>query len=534
MSHPIARLRRAFYHPWPMALLAVLLSAAVLLLGSLTLAAQQARMVESEQMNARGERFLQRLEQVFGQLRQGLDQLEAQPLRGCDIAMVETLRQVAFKHRFIYEAAFVGGRQRCSSWPRQSSLGAERPADIQDETYRYWLNTASQVNDDLAALVVGRGYFRVSVSRGHFADVVDLPEGGSLLFVPKAGGAPLPILGPEHYWPPAEGWPPKDDDALVLTEGQLIYRMPSRIPQYDLVLAVPRDDLMQKVRDGWRMLVPGSLILALLIGALVLQLVRHRQSLSGELEGALHRRELRVRYQPIFDLASRRCVGAEALVRWMRPDGTLATPDLFVPLAEATGQIRDITDYVLEQVLEDLGDLLQQNPHLYISVNLAACDVTEPRIGQVAASLLAQYRVPASQIAFEISERGLTDIEAARGQLMALRANGHRVLIDDFGTGYCSLAHLQNLPVDYLKIDKSFVDALGHDAASSGVAPHIIRMAHALKLKVIAEGIEQEAQARLLGSEGAHYGQGWLFAQPLTADKLRTLVEQDIPVIRAA
>jgi sensor c-di-GMP phosphodiesterase-like protein len=105
-----------------------------------------------------------------------------------------------------------------------------------------------------------------------------------------------------------------------------------------------------------------------------------------------------------------------------------------------------------------------------------------------------------------------------------LRDVGHQVLIDDFGTGYCSLAYLQTLPVDCLKIDKAFIDALGHDAASSGVAPHIIRMAQALQLKVIAEGIEHEAQAEFLSSEGVKFGQGWLFAHPLSAVQFIELI----------
>ena len=129
-----------------------------------------------------------------------------------------------------------------------------------------------------------------------------------------------------------------------------------------------------------------------------------------------------------------------------------------------------------------------------------------------------------SQIAFEVTERGLIDVVVARDNLQALRAVGHQVLIDDFGTGYCSLAYLQTLPVDCLKIDKAFIDALGHDAASSGVAPHIIRMAHDLHLRVIAEGIEFEDQAVLLNSEGVNYGQGWLFARPLNARQFAELV----------
>jgi sensor c-di-GMP phosphodiesterase-like protein len=520
MAHPLARLRRAFYHPWPMALLAALLSAVVLLGVSLLLASVQAQRAESAEMNARGERFLQRIEQVFGQLREGLDQLEAQPLRGCDIAMVRTLREVSFTHRFIYEAAFIGGNQHCSSWPRPNSLGEERPPDIRGKRHQYWLNTSAESDDNLAALVIGRGYFRVSTSRGHLADAADLEPGSSLLLVSKSDGQVLPLLGPQPAWPP-NGWSAAQDRALLISDEQLVYTMPRPGQNYQLVLLAPRAGLRQRVSDNWLLLVPGCMLLAAMVGALVFLQVRQRQSLTGSLAGALRRRELRVRYQPIIDLRSRRCVGAEALVRWRQPDGSLANPDLFIPLAESTGQIRLITDYVLEVVLEQLSDLLRANPQLYISINLAPCDVNQSRIAAVAARLLRRFEVAPQQIAFEITERGMVDVQAACHTLSELRAQGHKVLIDDFGTGYCSLAYLQELPVDCLKIDKTFVDTLGHDAASSGVAPHIIRMAHALELQVVAEGIEEDAQALLLASEGAHSGQGWLFDRPLTARKFR-------------
>ncbi|KFE56545.1 EAL domain-containing protein [Pseudomonas syringae] len=516
--------RMTFYRPWLMALLAAMLSAAVLLAGSFALAVHQARQNESEQMKAQGERFLVRLEQLFGQLRVGLDQLEAQPLRRCTPEMIDRLRQVIASYRFIYEAAFVGDTQLCSSWIPTSNLGKERPADIRGPTYDYWLNTSAQPDDNLAALVLGRGGFRVSTSRGHLTDVVDLPVGGSLLVVLNHGSKAVTVLGPEQSWPPTARWSSEADETLMVTDKRLIYRMPTQSPEYQLVMIAPRAGLQEKVAGAWWFLVPASLLVALCIGALVLQLVRQQRSLGGELQGALRRSELKVLYQPIFDLNTRLCVGAEALVRWRRPDGTLTSPDLFIPLAENTGQIRQITDFVLQQLLEQLGPLLRANPHLYISVNLAACDVMAPRIGRVTARLLAQHRVAARQIAFEVTERGLIDVVVARNHLQALRDRGHQVLIDDFGTGYCSLAYLQTLPVDCLKIDKAFIDALGHDAASSGVAPHIIRMAHALNLRVIAEGIEFESQAQLLISEGVIYGQGWLFARPLSAVKFTELV----------
>ncbi len=525
MSSAFLMVRSLLYRPWLLATLAASASAVLLLLASLGVAMHQLQANESEQMNARGERFLERLEQIFGQLREGVDQLQAQPLRGCGPEMLAALQQVAFNNRFVFEAAYMGEGQICSNRLGDRTFESLPPPDIQGPTYSYWLNTSTEPDDNRAALVLGRGPFRVSTSRGHLTDVVDLPAGGSLLVILDRGARAVPVLGPVQDWPPpGDVWPPVSTDALLELPDRLLYRMPTKSPDYQLVLIAPRASLPLKMNGVLWLLFPGSLLLAWCIGWAVLQLVRQGNSMSSELQGALRRGELQVLYQPIFELTSRRCVGAEALVRWRRPDGTLTSPDLFIPLAENTGQIRQITDFVLQRVFDQLGQLLRANPQLYISVNLAACDVMVPRIGRVAARLLATHHVAASQIAFEVTERGLIDVVVARDNLQALRAVGHQVLIDDFGTGYCSLAYLQTLPVDCLKIDKAFIDALGHDAASSGVAPHIIRMAHALQLRVIAEGIEYEDQALLLNSEGVNYGQGWLFAHPLSARQLVELI----------
>lgn len=524
MSSLIASVRQIFHRPWLLASLVALASAALLLAASVGVTLQQMKHSESAQMNSRGERFLERLEQVFGQLREGVDQLQTLPMRGCDTAMLSALRQVGLSYRFVYEAVYVDGDIACSSRGGEQVMRPMRAPDIQGPTYSYWLNTTTEPNENLAALMLGRGHFLVSTSRGHLTDVVDLPPGGSLLVVLDRGSRAVPVLGPPQPWPPTPDWPPPSRKALIELSDRLVYRMPTKSPDYQLVLIAPRASLPLKLNGMLWLLFPGSLLLACCIGWLVLQLILQRRSMSSELQQALRRGELQVLYQPIFELDSRRCVGAEALVRWRRPDGSLTSPELFIPLAENTGQIRPITDFVLQRVLEQLGQLLRANRHLYISVNLAACDVMVPRIGRVAARLLAQHRVSATQIAFEVTERGLIDVVVARDNLQALRSVGHQVLIDDFGTGYCSLAYLQTLPVDCLKIDKAFIDALGHDAASSGVAPHIIRMAHDLHLRVIAEGIECEDQAVLLNSEGVNYGQGWLFAHPLNARQFAELI----------
>ncbi|VVM57845.1 putative cyclic di-GMP phosphodiesterase PdeB [Pseudomonas fluorescens] len=521
---PAARetLRSWFYRPWFLAILAAALSTTLLMTGSLFMALHQVEQNESLEMNAQGERFLARLEQLFGQLRESLDDLEAQPLRSCDDEMIATLQQVTFNYRFVYEAAYMDASRICSNRPRQEGLSLIRAPDIKGPTYSYWLNTTTEPDENRAALMLGRGNFRVATSRGHLTDMVDLSPGSSLLVVLDHGTRAIPVLGSSQVWPPTEPWPPKSSDALQITQSHLIYRMPTNNPEYQLVLITPRTG--KHVASVWWWLLPASLALGVCVGFMVFLLVRQRQSLDAELTGAIRRGELQVLYQPIFDLDSRNCVGAEALLRWRRPDGTLTSPDLFIPMAENTGQIRQMTDFVLQRLLEQLGQLLRANPQLYISVNLAACDVMVPRIGQVMARLLTLHRVAAKQIAFEVTERGLIDVVVARENLQALRDVGHQVLIDDFGTGYCSLAYLQTLPVDCLKIDKAFIDALGHDAASSGVAPHIIRMAQSLHLKVIAEGIEHEAQAQFLSSEGVKFGQGWLFAHALSAVQFIELI----------
>lgn len=515
-------LRSGLYRPGVLAMIAAVLSAGLLMAGGTFVAMRQLEYNESQEMNAQGERFLARLEQLFGQLRESLDDLEAQPLRSCDDEMIATLQQVTFNYRFVYEAAFMDATRVCSNRPRQDGLSMVRAPDIEGPTYSYWLNTTTEPDENRAALMLGRGNFRVATSRGHLTDMVDLSPGSSLLVVLDHGTRAIPVLGTALTWPPTAPWPPQSGDALQVTQTHLIYRMPTDNPEYQLMLITPRNGM--HIPPGWWWLVPACVLAGAIVGFLVLLLVRQRQSLDAELHGAIRRGELQVLYQPIFDLDSRNCVGAEALLRWRRPDGSLTSPDLFIPMAENTGQIRQMTDFVLQRLLEQLGQLLRANPQLYISVNLAACDVMVPRIGQVMARLLTLHRVAARQIAFEVTERGLIDVVVARENLQALRDVGHQVLIDDFGTGYCSLAYLQTLPVDCLKIDKSFIDALGHDAASSGVAPHIIHMAQALDLKVIAEGIELESQARLLSSEGVKFGQGWLFAHALSAVQFIELI----------
>jgi len=246
-----------------------------------------------------------------------------------------------------------------------------------------------------------------------------------------------------------------------------------------------------------------------------LSMVR-RLSPLGQLSDAVRRHQFIVAYQPIVDLTTRRCIGAEALVRW-KHQNRIVRPDHFIPLAEHRGLIQAITDQVFDTILLELGEFLQRYRELYVSINLSAPDLTSRRFLERLTPAIAAAKIAPQQIRIEATERCFLDAEAAKEVIQAFRDAGHPVYIDDFGTGYSSLSHLQNFQVDALKIDKSFVDTVDQDAASSSVASHIIDMALTLHVQVVAEGIEREEQASYLRTRGAQFGQGWLFSAPLTA-----------------
>jgi sensor c-di-GMP phosphodiesterase-like protein len=278
-----------------------------------------------------------------------------------------------------------------------------------------------------------------------------------------------------------------------------------------------RSRLLARFREQRILMLPLGILMAGFIVAIVVWFSRRRLSLRGELAIAVQRREFIAHYQPLIELKTGRCVGAEALVRWRRPDGALVAPDLFIPLAEASGLIVQITDQVVAAVIADLGALLVANRDLHIAVNLSAEDIKTGRIPELLHAALAGTGIRAEQIWLEATERGFMDVTVARAALEQARAYGHPVAIDDFGTGYSSLSYLQQLPLDALKIDKSFIDTICTDSATSSVTPHIIDMAKTLQLKIVAEGIETRAQADYLLERSVEYGQGWLYSRALPA-----------------
>jgi sensor c-di-GMP phosphodiesterase-like protein len=268
-------------------------------------------------------------------------------------------------------------------------------------------------------------------------------------------------------------------------------------------------------------LVPFGLVCGALLAWANVYVSRKRLSLAGILRAGVRRREFYVEYQPVVELATGRWVGAEALVRWRRGK-RIMRPDMFIPIAEETGLITGITECVFEVVSRDLPQILAVDSEFSVAINLSAADLGSEKTLRLVNRTLKESGAKPDNLEVEATERGFLQGAEARAVITAIRERGVAVAIDDFGTGYSSLSRLQELPLDVLKIDKSFVDAVGTDGVTSQVVLHIIEMAQSLKLDLVAEGVETEDQAAFLRENGVTYAQGWLFGKPMAVTSLCT------------
>lgn len=258
-------------------------------------------------------------------------------------------------------------------------------------------------------------------------------------------------------------------------------------------------------------------------------LVTERQTLHNKLLTALERQEFQLHYQPQVNLITGRIIGVEALLRWYQPELGWVMPDRFIAIAEETGLIVQIGEWVLQTACRQAKSwqASSQIP-TRISVNLSARQFRQPNLAERVAEILQQTGLEPDLLVIELTETCVMEnVEATIVTLQALQAMGIHISIDDFGTGYSSLNYLKRFPIDVLKIDRSFVQEITTDSNDAAIAKAIIAMAQSLQLKVIAEGVESEAQYTFLRQSGCYAMQGYLFSRPVVADEFEKLLIED-------
>ncbi|MBS4953735.1 MAG: EAL domain-containing protein [Klebsiella pneumoniae] len=479
-----------------MALFTGVLILAIILPISLSIwqAARQAKMQFYRELDDYSNRIVVRTLQVADQAREALREADAHTAASCSPEHLLTLRRIAYTHRYIQEVLWLRDSvPQCSSLEDHSVAVTFPPPDhIAPDGYRTWLTSINDLGLDHQMTAMGSRQHMVMIDPVSFIDVVPASEEKihTMLF-----GLDHQKMVISSQPLPAKVWQRiKDPHVDMLTLDNTVYRI-QRIPELGsgIVTWSSTLPLQQRIRQQLFFWLPAGIFTSLLATWLLLRLLRHLRSPRNSMLDALNSEAIQVHYQPIISLQEGKIAGAEALARWQQPDGTFLSPDIFIPLAEQTGLITQLTEDIVRKIFADLGPWLRQRPEVHISINLSVDDL-------------------------------FVDPETTMPVIAHYRQAGHRISIDDFGTGYSSLSYLQKLDVDTLKIDKSFVDTLEYRP----LTPHIIEMAKALNLATVAEGVETESQRDWLRQHGVQYAQGWLYSKALPKEQFILWAEHNL------
>ncbi|APO95475.1 EAL domain-containing protein [Xanthomonas vesicatoria] len=480
------------------------------LAGRLALSREESRLSQLAALSIR------RTETAFDEAHGALLSMAASHAPPCSPTHLAQMRALVLTSHYIVELGrFEQRRLLCTSWGKlPTSIPQTRPDFVVKRGIAVTTRLLPLANPQHPLMALQLGNYNVLINPTTLADI-NIPPGLQLAIGTPDGQ----ILSSTGTAAEQLLVAPVDDAATGTPADAQPQVLSGRDRRGDWVAVVtePIAYLRGPLAAARLQVVPGGIVLAALLVGVVLWVSRRRLSPLARLEVAVQRGEFIVHYQPIIALDDGRCVGAEALVRWQQPDGVLVPPDAFIPLAEESGLILPITDLVVAEVIRDLGPTLAADPALHVAINVSADDIKSGRVQSVLAQALHGTGVDSGQLWVEATERSLMDIDAARTTITHLRGAGHTVSIDDFGTGYSSLQYLQGLPLDALKIDKSFVDTIGTHSATSSVTAHIIEMAKTLQLRTIAEGVERQEQLDYLRAHGVDLAQGWLFSRALPA-----------------
>lgn len=295
----------------------------------------------------------------------------------------------------------------------------------------------------------------------------------------------------------------------------LIYQASSSRYPLSVTLIASPSELILAWRQVMLIIMPMAIIFSILLMMLMANWLQRRISWRDEIRRAIASGQFRAHYQPVYDNRLQRCSGAEALLRWTTPDGNGIRPDIFIGAAEAEGMIVPLTRHLLDLIAEDV-QAWQVEPGFHLAINVAADHLQHPDFVDDMLHFADRVKDKQFLITLELTERSLIKdgVEVAR-KLEQLRGCGMKVAIDDFGTGHCSLSYLQTFTMDYLKIDRGFINAIESLEGRTPVLDAIIQLSHELELEVLGEGVESALQFSYLQRRGVVFIQGYYYARPM-------------------
>jgi sensor c-di-GMP phosphodiesterase-like protein len=456
-----------------------------------------------------------------------LDDIAARGIDACRVSSVDTLRQMTFATAPVKELSIVAadGRTLCTdvgNQPDQRKVISSEPLipggrhlielirlGGHSEQWLRIRRPADSGNGLAALLPVALFVPQVSTAGGPLRfQARTLTRGGAL--ISEVGEA----ARPEH-----------GEEVMVATHTSGRYGLKAMV-------SAPRRELASGQGDLRALgMIASGMIAIIILGLALLLPRRERDNPIEEIERALKAGEFIPYFQPIVDIRSGRLRGAEVLIRWKKPDGSIVPPAAFIPLAESSGLIIELTRALMRRVGQEAGAVIGARPHLKIAFNLTARHFANEEIVEDVRKIFQKSRLKLAQIVLEVTERQpIENLTETRRVIAALQGLGVKVAIDDVGTGHSGLSYMLKLGVDIIKIDKMFIDALGTDRDSNTIIETLIDLAQNMRMDVIAEGVESFEQVLHLRDIGIRAAQGYVFSPPLPCQAFLQLVETIDPV----
>lgn len=488
---------------------------AIPILVALYLSLIQAKELEHDKLFTNAKLVIQRSRICLNEISHALDDLESSNVVSCSHGHIQKMQDIVLNNRCINEVQYLNdNKSKCGSTNIASNSKFTFEGFIMPNGAAVSFDTANFAKSNNDLIKFQRGNYAISVDKVLLTDLMTEPY--IKIALATEDGKVISTLNYSTPNPELISNVLKNSD-LQETDNSLVAVY--RVPGLYYIISESDSYVFKQWQKILYLFLPFGLIMSIFASGAVIWGLRRRLSVLGELKIGVANREFIVYYQPIIDFKTGICIGAEALVRWKRPNGTTVSPDLFIPVAENSGLIQDITDQIIDSIVANLNKVLHDDKSLHISINISVLDFNSKRIFKKLNTTIEKSDIEPQQIWLEITERGFIDFESTRASLENARKLGYVIVIDDFGTGYSSLSYLKDLPIDVLKIDKSFVNSVNTHYVTSNVTAHIIDIAKELNLKIVAEGVETIEQADYLKERDVDFAQGWLYAKAMPLDE---------------